>query len=101
MDHGLVEYYKKKNGVMYGYTACCTCKAGNQYSYDGQGCEKKSNYYMASVDMVFDQERKEEIAKKHFEVYMKSGKEKALQEGENWLVTEGGPKGKKVFLRKI
>lgn len=78
MDLGLVKYYRKNNGFMYKYMAHCTCRAGNQYVYDGQECERESKSFMANIDMVFDQERKEELAKENFKIHMKEEDKQAL-----------------------
>lgn len=69
MDTGMITYYTQKNGIMYECAAHCNCKKGNEYRYDGRESSHKSNYYVAS-DQVIDESKKEEIAKENFKNYM-------------------------------
>ena len=50
---GVVEYFKKTDGIAYQYFARCKCENGNNFNYDGTKIsENKSKFYIPTLAQI-------------------------------------------------
>ncbi|HHY42549.1 MAG TPA: hypothetical protein GX514_06855 [Thermoanaerobacterales bacterium] len=69
LDRGFI-LYRKYEGE---YVAHCSCKAGQQYIYDGSQSSKKSPYYIPAIDSIMDPK---EVATENFHAWWEANKDK-------------------------
>jgi hypothetical protein len=71
MDEGFI-LYDDMDG--YEYITHCTCKAGNDWNYDGRNCEKRpTKYYIPSAEELFDVQ---EFAKDNLMKWLNTNRDK-------------------------